>query len=387
MENELNKPIHFNQPSLVGNELNYIKDAVDRLKLSGDGYYTALCHKLLETKYNFQKVLLTTSCTDAIEMASILCNISPGDEVIAPSFAFVSTVNPFVLRGANIVFIDSLSTHPNIDHTKIEQAITSKTKAIIVIHYAGVACDMNFILNICKKYSLFLIEDAAQAFDSFYHNKPLGSFGHFGTISFHETKNVISGEGGCLIINNAEYNSRAEIIREKGTNRSMFFRGEVDKYGWVDVGSSFLPSEIISAFLYAQLENIETIQTKRTLLWNQYYNLLKDELDNIVTFPYLPDFAHNNAHMFYLICNSYLERTALINFLKSNYINAVFHYSSLNKSAYFSKHGNTFNSINADRYSDCLVRLPLHLGLKDSDVNKIVNLIIKFYKIKNILNN
>jgi dTDP-4-amino-4,6-dideoxygalactose transaminase len=271
--------IPFNKPYLTGNETNYIYQAVQSGKISGDGIFTKKCHEFFELKYGFKKCLLTTSCTDALEMAAILSGIEDGDEVIIPSYTFVSTANAFVLRGAKIVFCDSQENHPNIDDTQIERLITSKTKAIVVVHYAGVACEMDNICSIATKHNLFLIEDAAQAIDSFYKGRPLGSFGHFAAFSFHETKNVISGEGGMLVINDLDFVERAEIIREKGTNRSKFFRGEIDKYGWVDIGSSYLPSDIIAAFLFAQLENLEIIQDKRLNLWNRYYhNLAKSHL-------------------------------------------------------------------------------------------------------------
>ena len=272
--------IPFNKPFLSGHELKYIKDALNTGKISGNGKYTQLCHEFFQKKYNFKKCLLTTSCTDALEMAAILIDIQPGDEVIIPSYTFVSTANAFVLRGAKIIFADSEKRTPNIDTEKIEALITSKTKAIIVVHYAGIACDLNKIHKIAKKYKLFVIEDAAQSIDSYYNDKPLGTLGHLATFSFHETKNVISGEGGMLVINDEHFLKRAEIIWEKGTNRSAFFRGEVAKYGWVDIGSSFLPSEITAAFLYAQLENLEKIQNKRITLWNNYFKYLKSLEDN-----------------------------------------------------------------------------------------------------------
>src|SRR5688572_10829058 len=270
----------FNKPYLSGKEYDYIADAVQSRKLSGNGKYTGYCQSFFQNKYGFHKCLLTTSCTDALEMAAILLDIQPGDEVIMPSYTFVSTSNAFVLRGAKIVFCDSRRDHPGIDEEKIEELITSKTKAIVPVHYAGVACDMDKIMSIANKHNLFVVEDAAQAIDSFYINKtgekkPLGGIGHLAAFSFHETKNIISGEGGMLVINDSRFNERAEIIREKGTNRSKFFRGEVDKYGWVDIGSSFLPSDIIAAFLYAQIENINDIQAKRRQLWDLYYRNLE----------------------------------------------------------------------------------------------------------------
>ena len=268
--------IPFNKPYLSGNELEYIREAVASGRISGDGIFTKKCHEFFETRYGFQKCLLTTSCTDALEMAAILLDIQPGDEVIMPSYTFVSTANAFVLRGARIVFCDSREDHPGINEDGIEELITPKTKAIVPVHYAGVACDMDKIMSLADKYNLYVVEDAAQAIDSFYTNKngekkPLGGIGHLAAFSFNDTKNIISGEGGMLVINHPRFNERAEIIREMGTNRSKFFRGEVDKYGWVDIGSSFLPSDIVAAFLYAQLENIEEIQKKRKRNWDAYW--------------------------------------------------------------------------------------------------------------------
>jgi len=323
--------IPFNKPYLTGKETLYIEDAVKSGKISGNGKYTKLCQDFFEKEFEFKKTLLTTSCTDALEMAAILINIKEGDEVIMPSYTFVSTANAFVLRGAKIIFADSRKDHPNIDETKIEALITSKTKAIVPVHYAGVACNMDVNMDLATKYNLFVIEDAAQAIDSYFIGKdgikkPLGSIGHLAAFSFHETKNIISGEGGMLAINDEQFIHRAEIIWEKGTNRSSFFRGEVDKYGWVDIGSSFLPSEIISAFLWAQLENLEKIQNKRKEHWNNYFlKLVNWAKENDVSLPEVPSFATNNAHMFYLVCKNLDQRTALIEHLKQNDIWAVFH--------------------------------------------------------------
>jgi dTDP-4-amino-4,6-dideoxygalactose transaminase len=371
--------IPFNKPFLTGNETKYIAESVQSGKISGDGIFTQKCQKFFEDKYGFKKVLLTTSCTDALEMVAILLDIKEGDEVIAPSYTFVSTVNAFVLRGAKIIFADSKSDNPNLDVDEIEKLITPKTKAIISVHYGGIACEMDRIMDIAKKHNLHVVEDAAQAIDSFYKGNRLGSIGHFSAFSFHETKNIISGEGGMLVINEEKFVKRAEIIREKGTNRSAFFRGEVDKYGWVDVGSSFLPSDIISAFLYAQIENIDDIQTKRKIIWNRYFNNLI-KLENFgVKLPFIPDYASNNAHMFYLVCNNLEERTRLIEELKKNDVLSVFHYLSLHKSPYYlSKHDGR-ELIQSDRYSDCLLRLPLFYELTEYQVDFISDLILKFY--------
>lgn len=367
--------IPFNKPHLTGKETHYIYDAVNSGKISGNGKYTKLCQEFFEKRFGFKKCLLTTSCTDALEMAAILLNIQQDDEVILPSYTFVSTANAFVLRGAKLVFADSGSENPNIDPTKIESLITPRTKAIVVVHYAGIACDMDVIMDIAKQHNLFVVEDAAQAIDSFYKGKPLGSIGHLGAFSFHETKNIISGEGGMLTINDEQFIKRAEIIWEKGTNRSAFFRGEIDKYGWVDIGSSFLPSEVVSAFLYAQLENIDDIQNNRKLLWENYYKAF-DTIDNSsFALPHLPDYATNNAHMFYLVCKSAQLREDLIQKLKANGVWAVFHYLSLHASPYYAEKHDGRELPNCDKYAECLVRLPLYYDLNIEEQHLIINLI------------
>ena len=373
--------IPFNKPYLTGKETTYIEEAVKTGKISGNGIFTQKCQNFFETNYGLKKALLTTSCTDALEMAAILINIKEGDEVIMPSYTFVSTANAFVLRGAKIVFADSRKNHPNIDETKIESLITSKTKAIIPVHYAGVACEMDTIMELANKYNLYVIEDAAQAIDSYYIGKDgikksLGSIGHLAAFSFHETKNIISGEGGLLAINDEKFIDRAEIIWEKGTNRSSFFRGEVDKYGWVDIGSSFLPSEIIAAFLWSQLENLNKIQTKRREIWNCYYNKLSDWAQkNNMELPKTPNYATNNAHMFYLVCQSLEQRTKLLDYLKQNNILAVFHYISLHKSPFYSSKylGNELPQ--TDKFTDVLVRLPLFYEL---NVENVIETLLKF---------
>lgn len=379
--------ITFNKPFLTGKEVHYMYDAVYNKHLSGNGKYTKLCQKFFEEKYGFKKSLLTSSCTDALEMSAILANIEPGDEVIVPSYTFVSTANAFVLRGAKIVFADSYDWHPNINADLIESLITPKTKAIAPVHYAGMACDMEKILSIAKKYNLLVIEDAAQAIDNYYitsmgEKKALGSLGHFAAFSFHETKNIIAGEGGMLAVNDENYIKRAEIIWEKGTNRSAFFRGEVDKYGWVDIGSSFLPSEIVAAFLYAQLEHLQNIQEKRLSIWNFYYNRLKDlESKGFFQLPIIPKYSTNNAHMFYLVCNNLDERTKLINHLKNNGIQAVFHYISLHKSPFYLEKHDGRELPNSDRFTDCLVRLPMYYELSTEQVNFICEKVEEFYRI------
>lgn len=372
--------IPFNKPYLTGKEGHYIYQAVLSGKISGDGVYTKKCNNFFEKRYGFKKVLLTTSCTDALEMAAILLDIKEGDEVIAPSYTFVSTVNAFVLRGAKIIFIDSTADNPNMDVNAIEALITPKTKVILPVHYAGIACDMDRIMEIANKHNLFVVEDAAQAVDNFYKGKPLGSIGHLSAFSFHETKNIISGEGGMLVINDDRFIARAEIIREKGTNRSSFFRGEVDKYGWVDIGSSFLPSDIIAAFLYAQLENLDDIQNRRKEIWNLYNSNFQNLQDNNkIKLPFIPSYATNNAHMYYIVCGSFEERTNLIEHLKKRGIYAVFHYLSLHSSPYYKDKHLGHDLPLTDFYSDRLLRLPFYYELENEQVKFISESIIDFY--------
>ena len=372
--------IPFNKPYLSGKEIDYMSESIQKGKISGDGFFTNKCHDFFEKNFGFKKVFLTTSCTDALEMAAILCEIKDGDEVIVPSFTFVSSAIAFVRQGAKIIFADSEIKTPNIDASIIENLITSRTKAIVVVHYAGLSCDMNKIMNIAKRHNIYVIEDAAQAIDSFYNKKRLGSIGHLSTFSFHETKNIICGEGGMLVINDDLFIDRAEIIREKGTNRSSFFRGEIDKYGWVDIGSSFLPSDILAAFLYAQIENISDIQQKRKKIWDLYYSLLNPIANKgFFKLHVVPNYASNNAHMFYLICNSLSDRSNLIKHLKGHGIMAVFHYQSLHKSDFCINQYNDCKFPNADRYSDCLLRLPLFYDLTTDNLHKIVGAINNFY--------
>ena len=374
--------IPFNKPYLVGKETFYIEDAVNSGKISGNGKYTKLCQDFFENKYNFKKCLLTTSCTDALEMCAILANIEKDDEIIIPSYTFVSTALAFIRQGAKIIFADSSSENPNLDVTKIESLITSKTKAIVPVHYAGISCDMEVIMNLAKKYNLLVIEDAAQAIDSFYTFKDgtikaLGSIGHLAAFSFHETKNIISGEGGMLAINDDKFIHRAEIIWEKGTNRAEFFRGEINKYSWVDTGSSFLPSEIISAFLWAQLEKLDFIQNQRKKLWDLYYKLLKPFENNDFKIVEIPNFSTNNAHMFFIVFESLEKRTACIDKLKKNDILAVFHYLSLHKSEFYKDKYFGEELKWSDYYTDRLLRLPMYFELKELEIEKIVSIIIK----------
>ena len=379
----MNTKVDFNRPFLTGKEAHYIYQAVFTGKLSGNGVFTKKCQNFFEEKYGIRKAIMTTSGTDALEMAAILCDVKPGDEVIVPSYTFVSSALAFVRQGARIIFADSCANNPNIDADKIESLITDKTKVIVPVHYAGVACEMDKIMDIANRYNLFVVEDAAQAIDSYYKGKPLGGIGHFGCFSFHETKNVTAGgEGGLLCVNDERFIRRADIIWEKGTNRAEFFRGMVNKYGWVDTGSSFLPSEINSAFLWAQLESLDAIQAKRKELWGLYYMGLKALADKgFFTLPDIPDYATNNAHMFYIVCRNLDERTRLIASLKESGIYAAFHYLSLHLSEYYCKHhiGAIPNLPNCDRYADCLVRLPMFFELKDEEVELIVEKIKAFY--------
>jgi len=372
--------IRFNKPYLFGEEIQNIQKAVEDGRLSGNGDFTKKCHSFFQDNYGFRKCLLTTSCTDALEMSALLIDIQEGDEVIMPTFTFVSTANAFVLRGAKIVFADSKPDHPNIDEKSIEQLITPKTKAIVVVHYGGVACEMDTIMDLASKHNLFVIEDAAQAIDAAYKGRPLGGIGHLAAFSFHETKNVVSGEGGMLVVNDERFADKAEIIWEKGTNRAAFFRGEIDKYGWVEAGSSFLPSEMISACLFGQLENLEEIQKGRVSVWNKYATGLADlEQRGLISLPHIPSYATNNAHVFYLVCKNIEERSALIAHLKESEIGAVFHYLCLHNSQFYADKHDGRDLPVADHFADTLVRLPLHLHLSDTDIQFIIDQVVQFY--------
>lgn len=375
--------IPFNKPSLTGKEAHYMYQAVYTGKLSGNGVFTKRCQEFFESRYGFKKCLMTTSGTDALEMAAILCDVKPGDEVIVPSYTFVSTALAFVRQGANVIFADSYEDNPNLDPEKLEQLITERTKVIVPVHYAGVACDMDRIMEIANQHHILVVEDAAQAIDSYYKSRPLGGIGHLGCFSFHETKNVTAGgEGGLLCINDERFIHRAEIIWEKGTNRAEFFRGMVNKYGWVDVGSSFLPSEINSAFLYAQLEHLDQIQNRRKSLWERYWDGLKGLSEQgCFSIPVIPEYATNNAHMFYLVCRSLEERTQLIAYLKERGIYAVFHYLSLHLSEYYMTHhvGVVPELPNCDKFADRLVRLPLFYDLSEEELSYIIQAIKDFY--------
>jgi len=375
--------IRFNKPPITGNEEKYVLESMKSSKISGDGEFTKKCHKWFEEKLECKKVLLTTSCTHALEMAAILLDIKEGDEVIMPSYTFVSTANAFVLRGAKIVFVDIRPDTMNIDETKIEEAITSKTKAIVPVHYAGVGCEMDTIMDIAKRYNLFVVEDAAQGMMSTYKGKALGTIGHLGTFSFHETKNYTSaGEGGLLIINDEKFVQRAEIIREKGTNRSLFFRGMVDKYSWVDVGSSYLMNDVSAAYLWGNIEKADEINQNRLNSWQKYYDGLK-ELENrgFIELPKIPDGCVQNAHMFYIKVKDLEERTALLGHLKENNINAVFHYVPLHTAPAGVKFGR-FDGVDnfTTKESERLIRLPMYYGLENEVKDKIIKSIKVFFK-------
>ena len=373
------KKIPFNVPLVVGTEEKYLKESIANKKFSGDGSFTKKCNAWFEKKLGVPKVLLTTSCTHALEMTAILLDIKDGDEIIMPSYTFVSTANAFVLRGAKIIFVDIRPDTMNIDETKIEEAITDKTKAIVPVHYAGVACEMDSIMSIAKKHNLYVAEDAAQGMMSSYKGKPLGTIGHFGTFSFHETKNYTCGEGGILIVNDEQFIQRAEIIREKGTNRSQFIRGVIDKYRWVDMGSSYLPSELNASFLYAQLEQTDKVNEKRLELWNEYYKNLKDIKELIV--PTIPKNIEHNAHMFYIKLQNTRVRQDLIYHLASLEIKSVFHYIPLHESQKCSKF---FEFRGEDKYttveSERLLRLPMYYELTIDDVKHICNEVKRFFR-------
>lgn len=382
--------IDFNKPHLTGKEAHYMYQAVYQKKLSGNGMYTKNCQQFFHDRYGFRKCLLTTSGTDALEMCAMLCDLKPGDEVIVPSYTFVSTALAFLREGAKVVFADSMKRNPNLDAETLEALITPRTRVIAPVHYAGVACDMDVIMAIAEKHNLIVVEDAAQAIDSYYKGKPLGGIGHLAAFSFHETKNVTAGgEGGLLVVNDDRFVRRAEIIWEKGTNRAEFFRGAVNKYGWVDMGSSFLPAEINAAFLWAQLENLDEIQIKRKQLWNKYYECLSTFInqqssiknsEKPFSLPDLPEYATNNAHMFYLVCRNLEERTGLIAYLKEHGVLAPFHYLSLHKSEYYKNHSDNIPDLpECDRYADTLVRMPMFYDLEVEQVEEICKLIKVYY--------
>ena len=370
----------FNKPYITGKETHHLAQVAMSGKLSGNGAYTRMCHNFFEDRFGFRKAFLTTSCTDALEMSAILCNIQPGDEVIMPSYTFVSSANAFMLRGAIIRFADTCPHYPNIDPAAIEQLITPKTRAILVVHYGGAACDMDAIMKIAGEHNLMVVEDAAHAIDSYYKGKPLGSIGHFGTFSFHETKNIICGEGGMLVVNDEKYIKRAEIIWEKGTDRAAFYRGEVNKYGWKDIGSSFLPSEITAAMLYAQLEVFNEIQGKRKNLWNNYYERLSPlAAKGLFQLPEIPDHATVNGNMFFIITKSSNERNSLLGYLRSMGILAVFHYLPLHSSDFFHDQHDGRELPHTGHFSDCILRLPFFNEMKQDELAFVIESVQKFY--------
>ena len=372
--------IDFNRPAIVGKELEYIKDAVDQGMLCGDGKYTKLCSSWMKERFHVNQVFLTTSCTHALEMAAYLCDIHPGDEVIMPSYTFVSTADAFVLRGAKIVFVDIRPDTMNIDEKLIESAITEKTKAIVPVHYAGVACEMDTIMEIARKYDLKVVEDAAQGVEAYYHGKALGTIGDFGCYSFHETKNYTMGEGGALVFQDNSFQEKAEILREKGTDRSKFFRGQVDKYRWIDYGSSYLPSEMNAAYLYAQLEECEKINRKRHQIYDYYHRHLAPlEEAGLIERPFVPEGIEHNAHMYYIKVKDLETRTGLIAYLKENGIYSAFHYVPLHSSPAGMKFGRfSGEDVYTTRESERLVRLPMFYNLPMSDVEYIVKKILEF---------
>ena len=372
--------IPFNKPYCSGREQTYMAEVCRSMTMSGNGDFTKKCHSFFEDRYGFKKVLLCTSGTDALEMCAMLCNLNEDDEVIVPSYTFVSSAIAFIREKAKVVFADSGKDNPNITVETIEPLITPRTRVICVVHYAGVACDMDAIMALAEKYGIIVVEDAAHAIDSYYKGRPLGSIGHLAAFSFHETKNIICGEGGMLAINDERFVSRAEILWEKGTNRAEFYRGMVNKYGWCDMGSSFLPSEFNAAYLWAQLEQIDDIQQRRKLLWQTYYNALQPTIDKaLFTLPQIPDYATNNAHMFYIVCKSLDVRTRLMGYLKENGVQSTFHYIPLHSSDYAKTHYTDIAELpECDRYGDCLVRLPLYYELTEDEVRYIAGLILKF---------
>lgn len=374
--------IPFNRPYLTGAEAAYLADAMTARKLSGNGAFTKRAHAFFATRYGIRKPLLTTSCTDALEMCALLLDVGPGDEVILPSFTFVSPANAFALRGATLLLADSHADHPNVDPASVEALVTPRTKAIVVDHYAGVACDMDALLAIARRHGLALVEDAAQAIDARYRGRPLGGIGDLGTFSFHETKNVIAGEGGLLAVNDARYGERAEILWEKGTNRTAFTRGEVSKYSWVDLGSSFLPSELTAAFLCAQLERLGDIQARRHALYARYREGFRAAGIGAagIGLPHVPAYAQHNAHIFYLVCGDREQRRGLIDHLRRRGIHAVFHYLSLHRSPYYAERHGGRALPNCERYSECLVRLPLFYELRPEQVDRVVEAVVEFLR-------
>jgi dTDP-4-amino-4,6-dideoxygalactose transaminase len=371
--------IQYNKPLVLGNEIEYIGQVISNDQFSGNGSLTKSCNKVIEDKTGTLRSIMTSSCTDALEMAALLCDLEPDDEVIMPSFTFVSTASAFALRRVKIVWCDIRPDTKNIDENKIESLITGKTKALVVVHYAGIACEMDRIQEICRKHKILLIEDAAQAIDCYYKGRHLGSIGDFGTLSFHETKNIQCGEGGALLVNNKDLSDRAEFIRDKGTNRIHFNKGIVDKYTWVELGSSFLMSELQAAFLYPQLLRSKEVNNNRLESWKFYYKLLSDFIP-AERLPYVPDNCRFNGHIFYLTANSREERSELISYLAKNEINAIFHYVPLHKAPYWKGSYDNLDLQVTDRVSSTLVRLPLYYGIKKEEIQYVTDHIREFYK-------
>lgn len=369
--------IPFNKPYCSGREISYIQEVCRSTTMSGNGEFTKLCHGFFEKRYGFRKCLLTTSGTDALEMCAMLCRLQPGDEVIVPSYTFVSSAIAFLREGAFIRFADSGSEDPNITAANIEPLINERTKVIVVVHYAGVACDMDAIMALAEKHHLMVVEDAAHAIDSYYKNRPLGSIGHVAAFSFHETKNINCGEGGMLVVNDEKLVSRAEILWEKGTNRAEFYRGMVNKYGWCDMGSSFLPSEFNAAYLWAQLEQIDDIQGKRRLIWETYDQVLRGHLPEGFRLAELPDYATNNYHMYYVLCPSLKVRTRLMDFLKNKGVQTTFHYLPLHSSKYYEDKHDGRELVNCDRYADTLMRLPLFYEETQEQAAQVAKLVLE----------
>lgn len=373
--------IPFNKPYCSGRELTYIEEVCHSTTMSGNGDFTKRCHAFFEQRYGFRKCLLTTSGTDALEMCAMLCELKPGDEVIVPSYTFVSSAIAFLREGAKVVFADSGTENPNVTAEQIEPLINDRSRVIVVVHYAGVACDMDSIMALAEKHHLLVVEDAAHSIDSYYKGRPLGSIGHSAAFSFHETKNINCGEGGMLVVNDERFVRRSEIIWEKGTNRAEFYRGMVNKYGWCDMGSSFLPSEFNAAFLWAQLEQIDDIQGRRKHIWDIYDQALRGQVEQYdIMLPSLPDFATNNGHMYYLVCPSLAVRTKLMQYLKENGVMSTFHYLPLHSSEYYKNQFKGKPLVNCDHYGDGLVRLPLYYEMTDQQAHDVARLVLEGIK-------
>lgn len=370
--------IRFSEPYVTGRELEFVEDVLTSGRTSGNGKYTQLCHEFFKQKYGYDKCLLTSSCTDALEMAAILCQIKPGDEVIIPSYTFVSSANPFIMRGAKLVFCDSMEDNPNLSIEDLERRITDKTKAVVWVHYAGSLMNIRSIQKLCKEKSIFLIEDAAQALDTKNPDGYAGKFGDIACFSFHATKNISCGEGGLLVVNNEELKNRAEIIWEKGTNRAAFYRGEIDKYGWVDVGSSYLPSEITASVLYAQLLSLDEIMSKRMAVWNTYYDKLSDLQSELLSDQHIDFGKFHNGHIYYLLAKDITTRDSIIKHLASREINAVFHYQCLHMSRFYLNKNRAERLKNAEKYHNCLLRLPLHSNMTIDDANFVIEQLMDF---------